>query len=328
MSSEKKYYLVLKCPFRCHSLEAKDRILIIPMLFSYGGHIWITNENIVDINKLWYHILKSITGAVLNINQSIAEIILGIPPIQIQTQINCIKHFLKVNNQQIQNDRYKEFLMSTYDEPTKSPESVHRKNKDLFKFLEWKMELCPSHFTPEDIEIVSGNHFSSFLNLSDKSCTYTKTMMTHYTDTVLWQNRIRNQFQLDGYASAPAPSSDKLPVPPNTPRKVEVLLMSLFYKNNILNQTLWNLGKVPSPLCSLCSQQEETAEHILFQCSAVDESLRSSAINHYRRVNSIEDGDDATDTYIGLLNACKDRFFIEACMDIIANLDLRMTVEL
>ena len=104
--------------------------------------------------------------------------------------------------------------------------------------------------------------------------------------------------------------------------------MSLFYKNNILNQALWNLGKVPSPLYSLCSQQEETAEHILFQCSAVDELLRSSAINHYRRVNSIEDGDDATDTYIGLLNACKDRFFIKACMDIIANLDLRMTVEL
>ena len=104
--------------------------------------------------------------------------------------------------------------------------------------------------------------------------------------------------------------------------------MSLFYKNNILNQALWNLGKVPLPLCSLCSQQEETAEHIIFQCSAVEESLHSTALNHYRRVNRIEDDDNETDIYIGLLNACKDHFFIKACIDIITGLDLRVDVEL
>ena len=113
---------------------------------SYASHIWISNENIQDINKLWYHILKSITGAVLNINQSIAEIILGVPPILIQTKINGIKHLLKVINQPIQNDRYKEFLGLIYNEDTRSPSTIHNNYKELFKFLEWKMNCQPSHF--------------------------------------------------------------------------------------------------------------------------------------------------------------------------------------
>ena len=93
---------------------------------SYAGHIWISNENIKDINQLWYHIIKSITGAVLNVKQSIAEIILGMPPILIQTKMNSIKHFLKIVNQPVQNDRYREFIISSYDETTRSPSTLHK----------------------------------------------------------------------------------------------------------------------------------------------------------------------------------------------------------
>ena len=295
---------------------------------SYGSHIWITKDNMREINKLYYHILKSITGAVLNINQSIAEIILGVPPILIQTKINSVKHFLKIINQPIQSDRYKEFLASTYDEGTKKPTTIHSKYKDVYKFLEWKMMEYSSHFTEEDQNIVKEKHYSSLFDLSVKSCTYSKSMMNRYTDTVLWKTAIRNQFQLDGYSSSPIPSSDGLTVPTNTTRKMEVLLMSMFYKNNLLNQALYNLDKVPSPLCSACSQQEETAEHILFQCSAVEESLRSRAILNYSLANNISDEEDGPDIYIGLLNARKDRAFIQSCTDIISSLNLRTSVDL
>ena len=62
---------------------------------SYASPIWATEKNLHQINSLWYKILKSITGAVLNVGQNIAEVILGVPPLQIQTKINSIKHFLK-----------------------------------------------------------------------------------------------------------------------------------------------------------------------------------------------------------------------------------------
>ena len=295
---------------------------------SYGSHIWMTKDNTKEINQLWYHILKSITGAVLNINQTIAEVILGVPPILIQTKINCIKHFLKIINHPVANDRYKEFLASTYDNEEKSPSRIHQIYKDLFKFLDWKMKVYPLDFSLDDQNTVSSKNYGSFLHLSEQSCTYTKVMMKRYTDTVLWQSAIRNQFQMDGYASAPVPTSDRIPVPRNTPRKVEVQLMSLFYKNNLLNQSLWNIDKAPSPLCSACSEQEETAHHILFQCSAVNEVLRSSVTQHYRHANNLEEGDAAPDPYIGLLNASKDETFIMSCIDIVTSLTLRETVDL
>ena len=295
---------------------------------SYGSHIWMTVDNMKDINKLWYHILKSTTGAVLNVNQSILEIILGIPPLTITTTVNGIKHLLKIINQPTENDRYREFLTSTYDSADKSPSTLHKKYKDLFKFLDWKVRHYPSHFSQDDQTIVNNKNFSAFLKLSEKSCSYTKDMMKRYTDTVLWQSAIRNQFMVDGYASAPVPSSEKLPVPPNTSRKVEVILMSLFYKNNLTNQMLWNLDKVPSPLCSACLQHEETAEHIVFHSPAVEESLKLSANLHYREANRLSDGEYGPDTYIGLLNACKSQQFIASCKDIVTRLNLRVNIDL
>ena len=177
------------------------------------------------------------------------------------------------------------------------------------------MMMYTKHFTSEDQNIVSNRLYGSFLNLSAKSCTYTKVMIKQYTDTVLWQSSISNQFQLDGYASAPVPNSDRLPIPQNTPRNHEVLLMSLFYKNNLLNHSLWNIDKVSSPLCSACFDEEETAEHVLFQCSAVDEELQSRVARTYRLANHLEDGDAAPDSYIGLLNAIKNEQFLVSCLN-------------
>ena len=96
---------------------------------SYASHIWMTKHNLSEISKLWYHIQKSITGAVLNINQNISELILGIPPITIQTRINSIKHFLKIINTPVQDDAYKSFLTSIYNPNSREPKRVHNKIK-------------------------------------------------------------------------------------------------------------------------------------------------------------------------------------------------------
>ena len=53
----------------------------------YGGLIWIKPKNTSEINKLWYKIIKSSVGAVFNIKKSTAEIILGIPPLEILNKI-------------------------------------------------------------------------------------------------------------------------------------------------------------------------------------------------------------------------------------------------
>ena len=295
---------------------------------SYASHIWITQQNTKEINKLWYHILKSTVGAVLNINQSIAEVILGIPPIPIQTKVNSIKHYLKINNTPVQNDAYKEFLSSTYNPNTLEPRIIHSKLREVFLFLNWKLKHHPTHFTSEDINIVRTKQYSKFNQLSAKVCTYSQNMMQLYIERELWGSSLKYQFQSDGYQVSPTPSCDLLPLPNNTTRKQEVQFMSLLYKNNLLNQSLWNLSKVPSPLCPHCNQEEETADHLLFSCNGVEEQLRTEAKHTYRMALKLSNGDMEPEPYIGILNATRDINFVKCCLAIVRELDIRVTFDL
>ena len=295
---------------------------------SYASHIWITRDNLSDLNHFWYHILKSVIGAELNISHNIAEIILGIPPIQIQTQVHSIKHFLKIMNKPVQHDLFKEFLCANYNDEIKSPKILHNKLRDTFSFLEWKINLYPSHFNQNDKNIVNGRQISDLFNLSEKACSYTQPMMKQYTEKVLWAVSIRNQFQIDGYHTSPNPSCDLIPIPPGTPRKAEVQLLSLLYKNNLYNQSLYNIGRSPSPLCRFCHQEEETSEHLLFNCNHVDQQLRSSAQKNYRLALQITGDAQEPNFYIGCLNAMRNIDFVKSCVLIVTAVNIDVLVDL
>lgn len=156
----------------------------------------MTKENIKEINKLWYHVLKSIIGAVLNLSQNVAEVILGVPPILIQAKINGTKHFLKLNQNPVSRDRYAEFIASKYNDPNTSTLALHSKFKDIFKFLQWKTREHNEHFTAEDKKIVRDNLYGQFFSLSAKSCSYNQKMMNRYVETELWKSSLKTQFQL------------------------------------------------------------------------------------------------------------------------------------
>ena len=153
-------------------------------------------------------------------------------------------------------------------------------------------------------------------------------MMKQYTEKVLWAASIRNQFQIDGYQTSPNPSCDLIPIPPGTPRKAEVQLLSLLYKNNLLNQSLYNIGRSPSPLCRFCNQEEEIAEHILFNCSSVDQELRSSAHSKYRQSLKLKENEQEPIFYIGCLDAIRNIDFVKSCLMIVTTLDIDVTVDL
>ena len=153
-------------------------------------------------------------------------------------------------------------------------------------------------------------------------------MMKQYTEQVLWANSIRNQFQIDGYQSSPTPSCDIIPIPPGTPRKAEVQLLSLLYKNNLLNQSLYNIGPSPSPLCRRCNQEEETAEHILFNCSHIDYQMRATARYNYKLALQVSEDAHEPEFYIGLLNAIRNVEFVKSCLEIVTTINIDVTIEL
>ena len=309
--------------FRTHVMMLLLRTLFLSKIW-YADHIWQTMRNMAEINKLLYRMMKSIIGAVLNIKQNIAEIILGIPPIHIQTKIHSVKHFLKINNTPVQNDAYKSFIKDTYNQETRQPRAIYSKLKDVFNFLEWKLKCNPSHFNNIDQNIINRNLYEEFTSLSPKSCTYTKNMIQHYTEDILWKPSVIHQFQLEGYALSPTPVCNMIPVPNNTTREMEVQLLSLFYKNNLLNQSLYNIDRAPSPNCSKCENEEETADHLLFRCDLVNENLRQNAKDSYRNALKLGDGDAEPEVFIGLLDASRSANFIKSCVEIVRQSDIKI----
>ena len=68
-----------------------------------------------------------------------------------------------------------------------------------------------------------------------------------------------------------------LVIPRQTSRETEVMIMSLMYKNNLLNEFLFNQNIVESNLCPNCEEEAQTADHLLFRCSSVPEQYREQA---------------------------------------------------
>ena len=247
-----------------HTMVQLIKTLFIPKL-QYAGHIFISENNLADIKKLWYKLIKTSIGAVLNISVSVAEVILGVPPLELQTKINRIKHFLKLNILKIPGDLYLQTISDIYNPTDKSPSILHSSLKEVFHFLNWKCKQYPKQFSDSDKIIIQSSDYSNFKNLSSKACSYTTSIIKTYTEK-LWSTSLTNQYQNQGYPRAPNPSCSTIPIPQGTPRDLEVKLLNLFYKNNITNSFLYKIGKAPSPMCPSCNSNEDTISHILLTC--------------------------------------------------------------
>ena len=291
----------------------------------YASHVYMNKDNLNQINKFWYKVLKSITGAIFNIKHEIAEVILGLPPLEVVNKMNEIKHFLKLNIAPVPGDRYVEFITSEYSEENNTPRIIHSKFKNVFEFLLWKTKHYKADFTEEDVQIITEKSYSNYFNLSSKACNYTKNMINKYIENVLWKASLITQFQIDGYNIAPQPSVQMLPIPDNTPRNKEILLMSMMYKNNLMNSFLWTQDRVESPLCHNCKKDVETPEHLLFDCQGINLELRQNILIQYSKANHQYE-DQYLDPYIGILNASKEEGFIKGCLQVIENTNLTESI--
>ena len=286
------------------------RTYFLPSLH-YAGLVWQNNRSIKEVEGVWYRIIKSAIGAVFNIRKSLAEVILGLPPLDLQNKMNQIKHYLKMNIKPSAVDHLRDFIQGCFSNMFTTPPQLIGAMKDIFKFLQWKIQNKPSDFNENDIRIIESLDYSEFFNLSSKSCSYTKTNISKYVET-LWYRKLRNEFMTEGQ-HIPKPSCCNLPIPQNTTRKQEVILMSLMYPNNLFNDFVWrHTYQIPSPLCQKCHQTEETPYHVILQCSA--------RANQARQMLSeiLSEEEIAQEDCITILNGSRHQKFIKLCLETIA----------
>ena len=104
---------------------------------------------------MWYKITKSTIGAVFNIRRSLAETIVGVPPIEVTNKVNTVKHLLKLNIiDNIVNDPYKLFLKDILQQ--RSYGIVVTKVKEALNFLKWKINYCSSTIDDDYKNFISG----------------------------------------------------------------------------------------------------------------------------------------------------------------------------
>ena len=176
------------------------RQLIIPLFVSsmqYAGHVYINNKSLEEINQIWYKLIKSSVGSIFNIKLSTGEVILGIPPILIQTSINRTKHYLKLHFNNTPEDRLKEYVTATMEQRVSQPIELKSAMREVYKFLAYKITVAPQDFTEEDIGIINNKSFEQYFNLSPKSCKYTKNTISKYTEKV-WYDKLRNEDLMNG----------------------------------------------------------------------------------------------------------------------------------
>ena len=297
------------------------RTLFISCL-CYAGHLWMKKQNLQEINKLWYKILKTTIGAVFNISLSTAEMILGLPPILIQNKINRIKHYLKLCMNKAPGDRLIDYISLGNLE---KPQELKLAIKEVVKFLEWKILYYPEQFNETDSDIINTRKREEFFQLSDKSCSYNKSIMDKYTE-LLWSDAVRNEYQQKGEHFIPTPSCKPLVIPEHTSRSCEVLIMSLMYKQNLLNEFLYQRNLVNSDVCPNCDEDIQDAHHILFSCSAVSEHHREEVYSELCKQTGQDHADVPSATAV--LMGSRNKQFIKTCRDIVESQSLRTSIEL
>ena len=147
--------------------------------------------------------------------------------------------------------------------------------KEVFRFLKWKEMSNPQDFNENDSIIVSRNEITRYHELSSSCCKYTKGNIKKYTEK-LWASTCRNKQLMTGELAIAIPSCSPLPIPTHTDRREEVLLMSLFYPNNMMNSFVYrHTYNVESPLCRRCKVKEETPYHVIMECNSHLEKIQS-----------------------------------------------------
>ena len=288
----------------------------------YAGLVWQNSKSTKEIEGVWYKITKSAVGAVFNVRQSTAEIILGLPPLYLQNMINQLKHYLKLNIKPSREDKLRDFIKGCFSQQHPTPAEVTCSMKEVFKFLKWKQQLHPRDLNETDIIIIETQDLSKYFELSPKSCSYTKQTITKYME-LLWYRRLQNEFLIEGIQHTPKPSCSKLPIPSDTTRKEEVLLMSLMYPNNLFNDYLYrHTYQVPSPLCQKCQQQEETPYHLILQCSDRAHEARQLL------TETLSEEEIGQEDYITILNGSRHENFIKLCLEILSEGDYRDHIDL
>ena len=280
------------------------KTLFLPVMF-YAGLVWMKDSNMKAIKQLWYKLVKSGIGAVFNVKLALGEVILGLLPLEVLQKVYTVKHYLKIGIFPSDTDRLRLLISDT--DNIKVPE-LRAAMKEVYMFLKWKLTRIPEAFTLTERMIIEGKEYDQLSAMSIKACCYSKGLITNYSE-FMWQGYINNIYQMEGECRIPTVSCQSLHMPVYTTRDQEVLFMSLFYKNNLMEAFLYSIKRTNNPLC-LCGVEAQTAVHAILHCSLV---LNIKKAKLYESLGGVG---GFSEDIVSFLDASRDKDFVNACIQV------------
>ena len=150
-----------------------------------------------------------------------------------------VKHYLKALCTS-SDDVHRNFLLN---EVKSGNPTILSQMKDVMRFIKWKQASNPGNILSRDMPLLNdGMSNEELFELSKKTCHYSKRLIDGFTEFI-WQENLQHQLQLEGWPHIPKVSLAPLPLPHGTNQEMKVLVMSLFYINNLFNSFLFRFDR-------------------------------------------------------------------------------------
>ena len=186
--SNKKWGLLTKTTNRNHGLNVRSLTLLLKTTvltkLHYAAPLWL-DKNMDVFKSFWNKVIMKISGAMLNPHRELTELVLHLPPLEIQLETQTVKFLCKTLTS-------KDFMTSILLQIDGAPQSeLHKQLTTIKRFLIWK-ENCNGRRGVRDCDLLD----PAYQQLAQ----YSKEEMLKYQQKI-WTDRIINRSQIRSHSS-------------------------------------------------------------------------------------------------------------------------------
>ena len=227
----------------------------------YASPVWL-HKQIQLFKDLWARVLLKIVGSEYHTDKALTEVMLNLPPLEVQNEILTVKFLLKCLHS---DDEMISILLTAEDD---SQHPLFTKVQQVKRYILWKnRETSTRRCSINKLDLINCLQV-------DKLLYYSKEDMQEYCNKIWWQSIKHTHPYLD--TDSWVQSNCTLLFPRGSHRYVDTYQAAFIHGHSSMFQNFCKkVGQSDYDNCIFCnSTVADSNLHQLFECSAFDCNLR------------------------------------------------------
>ena len=240
----------------------------------YGSMIWL-HKNLKIFDAFWNKVILKCSGSMFYPHRELTEFALQLPPLDVQLELITVKFLCKcIKAEDLMTNIVHQIEGSLNNTP------IHHQLNNFRDYLSWKLQIR------------SRRHIDLTSEEVKQASVYTKEEMELYTK-VVWYKKAKNRCQTksrtskvdtqvieattNGYTNGLSPR--EYIFGHNTSRYADTRVFDFLHGSSTQFQNFCHSLKIStSSICTYCETEEDSPEHQLFHCYALDDSSRRELV--------------------------------------------------